>query len=230
MSFTVGKIYYVNQVPVSGWLSVALKSNGDWVPLLEYTKIRITEVANHRVYFQVMDGGQRGNIASLGADNARKHLGSTPPSQTGARVIVRYGAIENMYSIAKGDTYPQQTGTLTVDGVSAAVTLNTDLGDITIRNGFTPIAPGIYRILVPPNPHDKSMTEFYRTHIEPSLKSDQVWFPIEFGDNSRFIHLGNISEGCVTVMDLNKWNAVYKALISQRTPDGRYVGQLTVLR
>ncbi len=29
-------------------------------------------------------------------------------------------------------------------------------------------------------------------------------------------------------MDLNKWNAIYKALISHRTPDGRYVGKLTV--
>jgi hypothetical protein len=228
LSFSAGKIHYVNKVPVSGWLSVAVKSSGALVPLLEYTKVQITEIAHNRVYFQIMDGGQKGITASLAENNANEYLGSTPPKQAGARVIVKYGKIEEIFSKAKGAKYKQQTATLSVDGVSASVTLNTDLGAITVAGGFKPIPPGIYKILVPPHPHDKNMTAFYRTHIEPSLQSDQVWFPIEFGDNSRFIHLGNISEGCVTVMELSKWNAIYKALIAHRTPDGRYVGQLTV--
>lgn len=228
MGFTIGKIVYVNKVPASGWLSVALKSSGVWVPLLEYTRLQITDISHNRVYFKILDGGQKNKIASLGENNAKEYLGSNAPKQAGAQVIVKYGAIDEVYSRARGEKYKQQTGTLIVDGISALVTLNTDLGAVTIEGGFTPIPPGIYKILVPPNPHDKNMTEFYRTQVEPSLRSDQVWFPIEFGDNSRFIHLGNISEGCVTVMDLNKWNAIYKALISHRTPDGRYVGKLTV--
>ncbi|MDX4956424.1 hypothetical protein [Delftia acidovorans] len=228
MAFTIGKFFYVNKVPASGWLSVALKSSGTWVPLLEYTKLQITEISHNRVYFQILDGGQKNKIASLGENNAKEYLGSNAPKQAGAQVIVKYGAIDDLYSRARGEKYKQQTGTLIVDGISALVTLNTDLGAVTIEGGFTPIRPGIYKILVPPNPHDKNMTEFYRAQVEPSLRSDQVWFPIEFGDNSRFIHLGNISEGCVTVMDFNKWNAIYKALISHRTPDGRYVGKLTV--
>lgn len=64
--------------------------------------------------------------------------------------------------------------------------------------------------------------------MDSSLKSDQVWFPIEYGDNSRFIHLGDVSEGSVTVMELSRWNAIYQSLVSHRSTDGRYVGQLTV--
>ncbi len=228
MAFIIGKIFYVNQVPASGWLSVALKSSGAWVPILEYTKLQITGISHDRIYFQIMDGGQKGKIASLGLGNAKSYLGSTAPKQSEVQVLVKYGENKEVYSRARSATYRQQMGLLIVDGIHASVTLNTDLGSITTQEGFRPIPPGIYQIPVPPHPHDKSMTEFYRKHVEPALLSDQVWFPIQFGDNSRFIHLGNISEGCVTVMELSKWNAIYKALISHRTADGRYVGKLTV--
>lgn len=62
----------------------------------------------------------------------------------------------------------------------------------------------------------------------PSLHYDQVWFPINYSDNSRYVHVGNVSEGCVTVLDLAKWAAIHEALISHRTIDGRSVGQLVV--
>ena len=62
------------------------------------------------------------------------------------------------------------------------------------------------------------------------LKSDQVWFSIEYGNNSRFIHLGHLSEGCVTIMALDKWNAIYDELIKHRVNGGEYIGQLHITR
>ena len=55
-----------------------------------------------------------------------------------------------------------------------------------------------------------------------------VWFPIQQGNNSRFIHVGNVSEGCVTVLDLARWEQVHEALISHRGSDGRSVATLAV--
>ncbi len=119
MGFTIGKIVYVNKVPASGWLSVALKSSGVWVPLLEYTRLQITDISHNRVYFKILDGGQKNKIASLGENNAKEYLGSNAPKQAGAQVIVKYGAIDEVYSRARGEKYKQQTGTLIVDGISA---------------------------------------------------------------------------------------------------------------
>jgi len=142
--------------------------------------------------------------------------------------MVSYGAVEEIYSRAKRATYWQQTAILVAENVCAAVTLNTELGADEVPDAFKPIPPGTYKILVPPSPRDKTMTAVYRSRMDSSLKSDQVWFPIEYGDNSRFIHLGDVSEGSVTVMELSRWNAIYQSLVSHRSTDGRYVGQLTV--
>lgn len=71
------------------------------------------------------------------------------------------------------------------------------------------------------------MTGFYR-RVASSLKYDQVLFPIRYGNNSRYIHVGNLSEGCVTVLDLARWADVHEALSSHRTPDGKAVGKLIV--
>jgi hypothetical protein len=75
--------------------------------------------------------------------------------------------------------------------------------------------------------HDGNMTTFYR-NVAKGLKHDQVWFPIQYGDNSRYVHVGNVSDGCATVVDLNAWAAICDALISHRSADGRYVGLLIV--
>ncbi len=55
-----------------------------------------------------------------------------------------------------------------------------------------------------------------------------MWFPIEYGDNSRYVHVGNVSDGCATVLDLAKWADVHEALISHRALDGVSVATLTV--
>jgi hypothetical protein len=86
---------------------------------------------------------------------------------------------------------------------------------------------GEYTVLVPDAPHKRDMTRFYR-RVAPNLRFDQVWFPIKYGDNSRFIHVGNLSEGCTTVLDLVRWPDVHEALISHRSTDGASVAKLVV--
>jgi hypothetical protein len=79
---------------------------------------------------------------------------------------------------------------------------------------FTPLPAGSYKVL-------------YR-NTAPQLWFDQVWFPIDYGDRSRYVHVGNVSDGCVTVLALNRWADVHEALISHRGPDGTSVATLSV--
>lgn len=96
-----------------------------------------------------------------------------------------------------------------------------------------PLPKGVYKILAPESAKDARYTSFYRTGAggDPGLKYDTVWFPIEYAKthNSNFVHVGNLSEGCVTMYELGKWNALYAYLISNRLDaEGNYVGTITI--
>lgn len=63
------------------------------------------------------------------------------------------------------------------------------------------------------------------------MKYDTVWFPVEYAANynSSFVHVGHLSEGCVTVYQIQKWNSVYLYLIKNRLDKaGKYVGILEI--
>ena len=65
---------------------------------------------------------------------------------------------------------------------------------------------------------------------------DLVWFPIEFEKKTRYLHMGHVSHGCVTVTNINKWESLYHKIIRSRsdgnisdTPGGgKYIGKLLV--
>jgi hypothetical protein len=218
-------IRYVNKIASDGWVQT-LKANGtDRLPLCKYTKVQILETKNGRTFFKVLDGTHAKNTVSMQEANAKEYLGIIAPKQTPLKLTVKYGKFEEKW-ISKargGEELKQQWATLTTeDGLSITVTMN------SVWNGvFYPLPPGSYTVLLPDVPHNKNMTRFYRDS-EPKLIHDQVWFPIAFGDNSRYVHVGNLSDGCVTVVDLAKWADLQEALISHRSADGKSVALLTV--
>ena len=67
-----------------------------------------------------------------------------------------------------------------------------------------------------------------------SLLHNDVWFSIGLmgstTDSSRYIHAGHLSEGCVTVHQLERWTALYGYLISRRVPgsNGKRIGTIEV--
>lgn len=74
-----------------------------------------------------------------------------------------------------------------------------------------------------------SMNDYQMAHKD--LKYVGVWFPIEYKPtyNSNFIHVGNVSHGCITCYQLDKWNDLYAYLIRHRLDkDGLYVGTLVI--
>ncbi|WP_338415397.1 hypothetical protein [uncultured Sphaerotilus sp.] len=215
---------YVNQVGSDGWLRTRDEATGSFLFLTKYTAVSMIDAREGRTTFKVLDGPHRHRVLSLTDANARSHLGLMAPDPTPAQITVTYGAYTpGWVSVARGgEQLDQQLAVLDVGRLSVAVTMNSVWG-----TGFFPLPKGVYDVLLPDAPHKAGMTRFYRV-TEPSLHADQVWFPIRFGNNSRYVHVGNVSDGCVTVLDLARWADVHEALLRHRSADGLGVGHLTV--
>jgi hypothetical protein len=90
-------------------------------------------------------------------------------------------------------------------------------------------------MLAPDYSHKAISTAGYAS-ATPGMIGNDVWFPIGlFGsssNSSRYIHVGHLSEGCVTVHQLEKWAALYEFLISHRVGNsaGKRIGSLVVRR
>lgn len=225
---------YVNKIGTDGWLKTAtgLPKPNDFLYLCKYTKVMLLNSKEGRTYFKVMDGAGAGKTVSLTDANTKEYLGKTPPKQSAVEVVVTYGKYVNDWaSVARGgELLQQQMATMSVSGVTVSITMNSIWREDLVYKwnpSMFPIPAGEYRILLPDAPHKSNSTRFYRD-TEPTLIHDQVWFPIEFGANDRFVHVGNLSEGCTTILDLEKWSGIHETLISHRAADGKSVGKLIV--
>lgn len=55
-----------------------------------------------------------------------------------------------------------------------------------------------------------------------------TWFRIIDGDE-KYIHIGEVSDGCLTITNHDKWDEIYSLLILARKGDGRHIGVLKVI-
>ena len=221
---------YTRRADSTGWLSVRLTKSNSLAALCEYTSVDILREAGGRTYFTINDGYIAvGEEASLGTANAMKYLSPTGPGGA-AQLSVKYvGAPVEENSPFKGKL-KQQWADMTFNGQTARITLN------SVWNGsFTPIPPGTHSIMAPDYSHAAISTQGY-VAATPGMVGNDVWFPISVNggevNSSRYVHVGHLSDGCVTVHELAKWTAVYEYLISHRVSGsrGRRVGVLTVTK
>jgi hypothetical protein len=212
-----------------GWIDIIIEETRARISICEYTKVGMIKDEGDRTYFNILDGSiALGKTASMKSSAAKKYLQKTPPTTSIETIEVKYGRMAEEDSPFKGHLR-QQWATLTVGGKNITVTLN------SVWNGtFSPIPPGRHRIMTPDRSHANISTEGYRDSYPGRIKANDVWFPIELhgekGSSSRYVHIGHLSEGCVTVHDISQWNIVYNFLISHRLPDttGQYVAILNV--
>jgi hypothetical protein len=198
------------------------------VALYEYTQVSITEEKGGRTYFKIVDGTvSAGEEASLGSANAALYLNAAGPAGAAAITVTYVGEPIKTVSAFKGELL-QQWADLSFNGQTARVTLNSVWGTT-----YSPIPPGTHAILAPDYSHAKISTAGYAAAAAGTVGND-VWFPIGVNgssqNSSRYIHIGNLSEGCVTVYELAKWTALYTYLISHRVPDslGQRIGSMVV--
>lgn len=196
------------------------------IALCEFTKVELIREANGLVYFKIADGnsGYVGQEAFLHKRNADLYFSESGPGDS-ATVLVRYtGSPEWEVSPFKGRLL-QQWADLQSSRVGAKVTLN------SVWDGqYTPIPAGTYNIFAPDRSHQNVATAGY-VAATPGMHGNDVWFPIGTSSPSgRYIHVGHLSEGCITCHELPKWSSLYDFLISSRVPNsaGKYVGKVVV--
>jgi hypothetical protein len=219
---------YTRRADSTGWLSVRLTDGGSLAALCEYTEVQILREREGRTYFKIMDGTiSVGKEASLKTENAAKYLSTTGPGGAASITVTYVGKPVEAVSSFKGKL-TQQWADLAFNGQTARVTLNS-IWDST----YTPIATGTHTILAPDYSHAAISTAGYAA-AAPGTVGNDVWFPIGLDgsttNSSRYIHIGNLSEGCVTVYELGKWTALYNYLISSRVTGtgGQRVGTMVV--
>ncbi|WBM70941.1 hypothetical protein OH773_01340 [Buttiauxella sp. WJP83] len=240
-----GKYRYTQSIDNTGWLWVKIEPdtvNSVKKLLCDFTKVLLLKEEAGRTFFTILEGVYAKKNASMSTKNAKKCLVSIKRS-SGAIITVTKSGRQLLVSVPRNnDRHNQLVSTLKFNGDSATITLDSEVDYIesnrnSPNNGklmhSSPLPKGRYRILSPSYPKNSKMTSFYRTNPGgfPNLKYDTVWFPIEYPGNynSSFVHVGHLSEGCVTIYQLNKWNAIYEYLISNRSDkEGKYVGTLII--
>ncbi len=242
MGSTSHKVLYTKSIDQSGWLAIRLDSGNVTVP--EYVKVSPTEEKDRRFYFLVLEGRYKGKFASLSKENVNKCLVSTQRGN-GAKLVAKAIGYKWLISLPRGnERLHQLLAKLEFNGKKATITLDSDINyretnPISPYNGQTlhskPLPKGKYKILTPEAAHNIRNTNFYADPNNPgsypSLKYHTVWFQIENPEtyNSNYVHVGNLSEGCVTMYELEMWNPLYLYLISNRLDkDGKYVGAITI--
>lgn len=100
-----------------------------------------------------------------------------------------------------------------------------------------PILEGTYKILAPDFSHEQYTTAYTSFKQYENMKNHGVWFPIKYinpltgkEEGDRYIHPGQISHGCVTIRQMEKWNDLYDYFISHREiiGNGKYIGDIIV--
>jgi hypothetical protein len=221
---------YTRRADSTGCLSVRLTATNQLAALCEFTQVNITAERGGRTYFKIMDGTiSVGQEASLTSANAALYLNPTGPAGAAAITVTYVGEPVKAVSTFKGELL-QQWADLSFNGQTARVTLNSVWGD-----AYSPIVPGTHAILAPDYSHANISTAGHAS-ATPGCAGNDVWFPIGLrgsGQNSsRYINIGHLSEGCVTVYELSEWLALYTYLISHRKPEsaGRMIGSMLVIK
>ncbi|MBI0096550.1 MULTISPECIES: hypothetical protein [Gilliamella] len=208
---------YVNKVGQDGYVTILIDGRGEKKHgLYMYTKLTLLGINNNgdRVRLRVEDGEWKGLMGSMmikgGADT---YLDLTPPDNKIPTIKLKYGKfVSGWYSIPRDQKLDQQFATLTVGNISVQVTLNSDW---TPGSGRTPLPVGTYEIATPDGGHPPEQTNFYTVGGVP-VKNYKIWFPILPKSSERFIHIGHLSHGCISIIDYDKYPQIHDYLIKHR--------------
>lgn len=175
---------------------------------------KYTKKEGGRTYFLIKEGRYANNIASLSDQNVAKCLINCSRG-CGATLTVKKLGRKREISNIRYIEWNQLFSELSFDGKTARITIDSDV-DYIETNPFSPfcnqilhsklLLDGIYKIMAPVAAKDKRFTVRYRTHQNgySALSYDTVWFPIEYAPtyNSDFVHVGHLSEGCITCYEI----------------------------
>jgi hypothetical protein len=170
------------------WLRVQL-TGGPIASLCFGIRVTAPETTGGREHFTILEGINKGKKASVATNAGQSFLTTNLRHGPAARVQFDR-ASQSLYFNGRGPFNAFSGGG---------------------SSGFTPVPPGRYQLAIPAFP-----TKQTRTAYTTWTKYHNLWFRI--GTNvagSRFLHPGEISEGCVTVRQF-----IYDPAASAPPPPG----------
>ena len=197
---------FVFNVSERGWLSIRHEDELTSPKVLPYAlKVKITEVKDGREYFIIEEGRLKG------------HKASVKLADDGGSFLTK----ENLHTDSVNFIYHQENMVLEVVDTGRIYWAKMDEGN--------PIPIGaVYDIAIPYEPHH-DFGEYYERY---SIHA-KTWFRLGQTDEDRFLHLGRVSAGCITVSaDQNEgesWEEIYDLLITARKGDLLSVGTVKVI-
>lgn len=91
-------------------------------------------------------------------------------------------------------------------------------------NDPEPWRKGLHNIEIADYSHDLGKPYLHRASLA------LVWFRVSHhSDKERYLHVGAISEGCVTLTEIERWDGLCKILLKARRGDGRNIGVVEVV-
>ncbi|NQU82329.1 MAG: hypothetical protein HQ539_00020, partial [Parcubacteria group bacterium] len=85
-----------------------------------------------------------------------------------------------------------------------------------------PWKKGVYDIAIPDYPHRGG-----RNYLNQSKRA-MTWFKISYG-NERYLHIGDGSLGCMTLIEKKRWMEIYDILIKARKGDFMSIGVVEII-
>ena len=165
---------YVDQIAPDNWLTVKTEPSGVRISLPYGLKLELTGTTGGREQFTVLEGINEGKRCSV----TQKDGGG---------------------SYLTANLRHRPAGTVVFDLAAQSLTFG-DRGPYNAFSGggfqeFTPVAKGQYPLAIPAFPTAQTRPAYLRW-----TKFHRTWFRIGTDPSgSRFLHPGEISEGCVTV-------------------------------
>jgi hypothetical protein len=182
---------YIEKLGGNGWLNVKLNDGFIW-PLPEFLKVHVVK-SNSREEFEILEGRFMGKKASV------KKKGWTWSDWDGS-------FFEN--DIRQG--YPYKGSAEMTFYIKSKKLEIVGLGEYdAITDPSNPTLTGMHDIEIPYEPHPGGDS------YTGQAKYAKTWFRVGHSGD-RFLHCGNISAGCITVKDIDKWDEIYKHLIVSR--------------
>lgn len=167
---TTGKIAYVSKTS-DGWITV-IAGGGNRIPLPYGLKVRLIDSKGGVDSIEILEGANKGVTAiSHQKPGGRSHFEAGIAHRPGAKIL-----------------FDLKTQSLRFNNHGPYNAFSGAYGT------HTPISPGTYQLAIPAYPSNKTRTQYGQW--TPFHKS---WFRIGASTSDRFLHCGEISEGCVTV-------------------------------
>lgn len=165
---------YVSKVGKDAWLLVKL-DNGNMVSLPWCLKVNVLQTKNDRDHFEILEGAYKGSKASVSLKN----------KSTGESYLIR----GNKHLSPAQVTFNRATQSLSFGGKGPFSAFSGAFG------AYTQIGTGSYELSIPDAPHSAT-----RAAYDAYTNYHKTWFRIGTSlSGSRYLHVGEISEGCVTV-------------------------------